>query len=65
MGAINMERTWDDNDRYIQIGARDFSVIDRLLSWLERDDTEFEKVFAYCICIAAATYFIANIFRFL
>jgi hypothetical protein len=65
MGALNMERTWSDNDRFIKIGAEDCSIIDKTLSWLERDDTEYEKVFVYCICLAAATYFIVNVFRVL
>ncbi len=38
------------------------SFADRVLGWLENDDTEFEKIFGYSICLTAATYIIARLF---
>lgn len=57
-----MERILSEEDYFMNIGAEDYSFVDRVLSWLESDDTEFEKVFGYCICLAAVTYFIARLF---
>jgi hypothetical protein len=57
-----MERIWEEEDYFMKAGAEDYSIIDRLLGWLESDDTEFEKVFGYSICLAAVTYFIARLF---
>jgi|BarGraNGADG00212_2_1021979.scaffolds.fasta_scaffold107727_2 hypothetical protein len=57
-----MERIWDEDDYFMKVSAEDYSIVDRLLGWLESDDTEFEKVIGYCICLAAVTYFIARLF---
>lgn len=61
-GGAVMERTWNEDDCIMKADAGDYSVVDRVLGWLESDDTEFEKVFGYSICLAAMTYFIARIF---
>lgn len=55
-----MERIWDKDDCFMKVDAENYNIIDRVLSWLESDDTEFEKVFGYSICLAAATYIIAR-----
>lgn len=57
-----MERIWNKDDYFMKSDAGNYDIIDRLLSWLESDDTEFEKVFGYSICLAAVTYFIARLF---
>ena len=57
-----MDRTWNEDDYFVKAEAGDCGIIDRVLGWLESDDTEFEKVFGYSICLAAITYFIARLF---
>lgn len=57
-----MDRTWNEDDCLMKAGAGNCSFTDRVLSWLESDDTEFEKIFGYSICLAAITYFIARLF---
>lgn len=57
-----MDRTWNEDDCFMKAGAGDCSIADRVLSWLESDNTEFEKIFGYSICLTAATYFITRLF---
>lgn len=57
-----MERTWDEDDCFMRTDIEHCSIVDYILSWLESDDTEFEMVFGYGICLAAVTYFIARLF---
>ncbi|MDD4767820.1 MAG: hypothetical protein PHF87_09655 [Desulfotomaculaceae bacterium] len=57
-----MDRTWYDDDSFMKADAVDCSFADRVLSWLESDDTEFEKIFGYSICLAAVTYIITRLF---
>jgi len=61
-GGIIMDRTLNKDNGFIKTGAGDCSFADRVLSWLENDDTEFEKIFGYSICLTAATYIIARLF---
>lgn len=57
-----MERLWNEDDYFMEASTEKYSITDKVLSWLESDDTEFEKVFGYSICLAAATYFITRLF---
>lgn len=57
-----MERLWDEGDCFRQAASDNCSIVDRLLSWLESDDTEFEVIFGYGVCLAAVTYFIGRLF---
>ncbi|MFX4260648.1 hypothetical protein ACOBQJ_00430 [Pelotomaculum propionicicum] len=57
-----MERTWNEDDSFMKTGTGCCNIVDYILSWLESDDTEFEVVFGYSICLAAVTYFIARLF---
>lgn len=57
-----MERLLNEDDYFMEASTEKYSITDKVLSWLESDDTEFEKVFGYSICLAAATYFITRLF---
>ena len=57
-----MDRTWYDDDSFMKADAGDCSFADRVFSWLESDDTEFEKIFGYSICLTAVTYIITRLF---
>ncbi len=57
-----MDGTWEEDRRPIKDGAWYGSFADRVLVWLEGDDTELEKVLGYGICLAATTYAMARLF---
>ena len=57
-----MERVWKEDSTMINLKT-DFCVIDKLLCWLEKDDTEIETLVGYCFCLATVTYFISRLFQ--
>ncbi|NLJ75856.1 MAG: hypothetical protein GX325_01175 [Peptococcaceae bacterium] len=38
------------------------SFADKVQNWLEEGDSEFERIFAYSICLAATTFVVARLF---
>ena len=57
-----MERVWKEDRAMIDLKT-DFCIIEKLLCWLEKDDTEIERVIGYCFCLAAVTYFVSRLFQ--
>lgn len=57
-----MERTWREDSTMLNFKT-DYCVIERLLSWLEKEDAEIERVIGYSFCLAAVTYFISRLFQ--
>jgi hypothetical protein len=39
----------------------DFSVIDRVLEWLEQEDGELETMVGFGLCLVTVTYFAAQL----
>lgn len=37
------------------------SVVEKVLDWLEREDSELERVAGYGLCLASVTYFLAKL----
>ncbi len=37
-----------------------YDLIENLLNWLEKDDSDLEKVIGYSICLMVVTYFLAR-----
>ncbi|HPZ44448.1 MAG TPA: hypothetical protein PL078_10720 [Bacillota bacterium] len=59
-----MEKVWREKDKYLlTLSVSGYSILDRALEWLEKEDSEIEKMVAYGICLAALTYFIAGLVR--
>lgn len=58
-----MERTWKENGLYEL--SFDCLVVEKVLGWLEREDTEAERMVAYGLCLAAVAYFLAGIFHYI
>ncbi|TEB10684.1 hypothetical protein Pmgp_02135 [Pelotomaculum propionicicum] len=59
---LYMERVWKEENTMINFKT-DYDVIEILLGWLEKDDTEIEKLFGYGLCLAAVTYFVSRLFQ--
>lgn len=36
-------------------------IINKILSWLEKEDSDFDKVLSYGLCLTAFTYFWARL----
>jgi predicted metal-dependent hydrolase len=41
-------------------GSYDLGLLDKALEWLEKEDSEIEKMTGYGICLASLTYFLAR-----
>ncbi len=59
-----MERAWRERGEYV-CSLSGYCVIEKVLEWLERGDTELERVTGYGICLASCTYFIARLIQLL
>lgn len=55
-------RAWREEDNCVGFSS-DFCVIEKVLGWLEREDSDVERVAGYGLCLAAVTYFIARLFQ--
>ena len=56
-----MEKVWREKEKYLltsSVSGR--SVLDKALEWLEKEDSEIEKMTGYGICLASLTYFLAR-----
>lgn len=43
----------------------DCCIIEKVLGWLEKEDTDLEKLAGYGLCVAALTYFSARLLQFI
>lgn len=57
-----MERVWREEDNCMEFDS-EYGVIDRVLWWLEREDTDMDKMAGYGLCLAAVTYFVARLIQ--
>jgi len=58
------ERAWRKEDSCLSFSSN-YCLIEQVLDWLEREDTDAEKMAGYGLCLAAITYFLARLFQFL
>ena len=40
-------------------------IVEKTLYWLEKEDSDFERLVGYWFCVAAITYLIANFFHYI
>ena len=45
--------------------SNNFSIVEKTLCWLEKEDSDFEKLVGYGVSVAATTYFVANLFQYI
>lgn len=57
-----MERAWRKEEHCVGFST-DYCLIEKVLGWLEREDTDVEKVAGYGLCLATFTYFLARLFQ--
>ncbi|HHU85241.1 MAG: hypothetical protein ACOX86_10400 [Pelotomaculaceae bacterium] len=56
-----MEKVWREKEKYLLTSSvSGCSVLDKALEWLEKEDSEIEKMTGYGICLASLTYFLAR-----
>lgn len=61
-GVMMTERAWRKEDNCINF-ASDYCLIEQVLGWLEREDTDVERIAGYGLCLATVTYFLARLFQ--
>ena len=45
--------------------TNNYNIVEKTLCWLEKKDSDFEKLAGYGVCVAATTYFAANLFHYI
>jgi hypothetical protein len=55
-----MEKALRGKEEYLLTISGD-SVLEKVLDWLEREDSELERVAGYGLCLASVAYFLAKL----
>lgn len=53
----------EDNCTAFTAFSFDYCIIEKMLEWLEREDTDVERLAATGLCLATVTYFLAEMFQ--
>lgn len=53
------ERALRERESYTSF-TLNYNLVERVLYWLEKDDSDLEKVIGYSICLMVVTYFLAR-----
>lgn len=57
-----MEKVWSEKEKYLLTSSvSGCSVLEKALEWLEKEDSEIERMTGYGICLASVTYFLARL----
>ena len=58
---MNSEVAYPTNAKLIN----NYNIVKKTLHWLEKEDSDFERLVGYGFCVAAITYFAANLFHYI
>lgn len=57
---MNVEKAWRGFQSYSAIILED-GFVNMVMEWLEKDDSEVERLIGYSLCLAALTYFLTKL----